>query len=371
MINVSEVKKLAEIRTKKKDNLVLTIYLNTHRGQDPQEKYFTVFKDMAKDIENEVGDKGRKAVKKDLKKITDFLRYKFSKKAKGIVIFSCKAENIWQIIELPVSVFNQYFLARSFYIKSLLRILEDYERFCLLLVDKEKARVFTVYLGKIEEHFDVFDEVVGKHKQGGASEARFQRHHEDEVHRHLKRVARLTFRFFKRQKFDRLIIGYTTPEVLPLLKAVLHPWLLDRIVAKFDVEMFAPTKKILSKALKIEGIVERQKEEEAVQILENNLGPKKKGIVGLDDTLFELQEGRVNFLIINRGFKHKGRECQKCKYLDTWQEKTCPLCGFEMRPIKDVVEKAVKKALDSDIKIEFVKSKKLEKLGKIGALLRF
>ncbi len=371
MIALSDVKKLAKIKTKSKGNLVLSVYLNTDRRLDQHEKYLALFKDMAKEIEKEASGKGAKNIKTDLDKIESYLAYQFNKKAKGLVIFSCQAENIWQVLELPVGVFNQCFLAQSPYINPLIMLLEDYQRFCILVVDKEHARIFSVYLGKIEEHLNVFDKIIGRHKKGGSSAARFSRHRDDEVQKHLKKIADLLFRFFKKNNFDRLIIGYTTPEILPILESILHPWLKERIVGKFDAEIFASEKKILEKSLKIEESIELQKEEKIVELLENNLGPNGKGVTGLDDTLFELQEGRVEELIIYQGFGHKGSECQKCKYLDAWQEKVCPLCSFPMRLIKDAVEKAVKIALEQNIKIRFVRSKRMIALGKIGANLRF
>lgn len=371
MITILDVKKLAKIRIKSKDNLILSVYVNTNRRFDQHEKYLALFKNMAKEIGKEASGKGAKNIITDLDKIENYLAYQFNKKAKGLVIFSCQAENIWQVLELSVGVFNQYFLAHSPYINPLIALLEDYERFCILVVDKEHARIFTVYLGKIKEHIDVFDKVTGRHKKGGSSAARFSRHREDEVRKHLKKIADLLFRFFKKNDFDHLIIGYTTPEILPLLESVLHTWLKERIVGKFDAEIFASGKKILEKSLKIEKSVELQKEEKIVELLENNLEPNRKGVTGLDDTLFELQEGKVEELIIYQGFSHRGSECQKCKYLDAWQEKVCPLCRFPMRLIKDVVEKAVKKALEQNIKIKFVRNKRMIDLGKIGANLRF
>lgn len=372
MIDLKEVKRIAT--AKSKDHLILTVYLNTDRRYNPRDEYLTIFKDMSREILKELkeDDKERnKFLEKDIKKIDDYLKYDFSKKARGLFIFSCYAENIWKVIELPIPVFNQYFLAHTPYINPLLRILDDYEKFCVLLVDKEKARIFTVYLNEIVEHLEIFDEIVGKHRQGGSSEARFQRHHEDEVHRHLKRTSRILFKFFKKQNFDRLIIGYTTSELWPLLESCLHPWLKQKIVAKFHAEMFASQKTILNKVLPLSMKIEREKEAEIFNLLKENLGPRKRAVSGLENTLFELQEGKVQLLIINRNFKDKGRECLNCGYLDSWDQKFCPLCGSQMRPLKNVVEKAIKKALTENIKVEFIQNKKLTELGNIGAILRF
>jgi peptide chain release factor subunit 1 len=369
MLNVDEVKKIAKIKTKKRDNLILTVYLNTDRSVDQKEKYFMVLKDMAKKIK--IAERENPNLNKDWNKIENFLKYKFSKKAKGLFILSCIPEKIWNLNELQISLPNLSFADRNPYVKPLVNILEDYQKYCLILVSKDKARIFTVYLGKIVEHFDVFDVVVGKHKKGGSSEGRFQRHHEDEVHRHLKKVAEKLFFFFKKEKFNRIIIG-STSEVLPEFEKVIHPWLRERVAGKFHTELFANANKLLKESLKIEEQIERNEENYRLAQLKNNLGPKKYAVSGLDDTLFELQEGRLNLLIIKKAFKASGRECIECNYIDAWKGKKCPICREETRKINDIIERAIEIAFEKNVKIEFVEGdNEFEKLGNIGGLLRY
>src|SRR2546426_686041 len=86
-------------------------------------------------------------------------------------------------------------------------LMDEYERYAVALVDKEKARLFTIFMGEIEESDAFKDFVPGKHHQGGPSQARYQRHHEAYVHWHLKRVARHLAQILGRRPFDRLILA--------------------------------------------------------------------------------------------------------------------------------------------------------------------
>ena len=45
------------------------------------------------------------------------------------------------------------------YLRPLIAALDEYARYGVVLMDKEKARFFTVYMGEIQEHEAVFDEV--------------------------------------------------------------------------------------------------------------------------------------------------------------------------------------------------------------------
>ena len=85
------------------------------------------------------------------------------------------------------SVIGELFEVRAL---SVFHQLDEYERYAVALVDKEKARFFSVFLGEIDETDDFKDFVPAKHDQGGVSQANFQRHHEAHVFRHLKRVER-------------------------------------------------------------------------------------------------------------------------------------------------------------------------------------
>jgi hypothetical protein len=54
---------------------------------------------------------------------------------------------------------------------------------------KQRARLFTVFLGEIEERASFQEELLpARTDQGGLSQAGYQRHHEAHVHWHLKRV---------------------------------------------------------------------------------------------------------------------------------------------------------------------------------------
>ncbi len=49
------------------------------------------------------------------------------------------------------------------YIAPLLEILDEYERYGVVLADKEQARLFTVFIGEIAEHYDAFAPAPVKH----------------------------------------------------------------------------------------------------------------------------------------------------------------------------------------------------------------
>jgi hypothetical protein len=58
----------------------------------------------------------------------------------------------------------------------------------------------------------------------------------------------------------------------------------------------------------------------------------QKAVTGIDQTLAQLQKGRVRALVIARGVTATLRECTKCGTVDRSADPTCANCGSERRP---------------------------------------
>lgn len=98
------------------------------------------------------------------------------------------------------------------YTRPLSLVLDEFDRYCVLVVDSRKARIFSLFLGVMEEYTDIFveDEVPNRVRvnlsmtgssagiYGGIGDERIQRHIEDHVHRHIKNVTDKAFEFFKK-----------------------------------------------------------------------------------------------------------------------------------------------------------------------------
>jgi len=189
----------------------------------------------------------------------------------------------------------------------------------------------------------------------------------------LKAVSERLLALFERHAFDMLLVGRPSSEIKPWFMDELHPLLQERIGAWFDLEMFAPLDEITREIVLVEKHLKEDQERDVLDRLKDSLGPTKMGVTGLDDTLFLLQEGKLNKLIVKEGFRAGGRECPNCGYLDAMPAGgTCPACGNQMRPVEDVVDRAVRIAFDRHVKVHFVEGdEEFEQMGNIGGLLRF
>jgi peptide subunit release factor 1 (eRF1) len=146
--------------------------------------------------------------------------------------------------------------------------------------------------------------------------------------------------------------------------------LLDRRAGRLSVPVSAPVEEIATALQSVEKLIRRRREAEAIQRLDESAGAGQAGVSGPDATLQALSDRRVSVLLVAEGFAGPGSRCPTCGYLgvNVWQ---CARCGARPAALDDVVEPAVAEAVTEQAQVRFVRPGRLDRFGKIGALLRF
>lgn len=294
---------------------------------------------------------------------------------KGLVLFAAPAIDVWHIYRLPVPVRDMVYVGDRPQVRTLVRIAEEFEPTGVIFVDRRHGRLFRVFMGDIDEWAEERDDdVPGWHDQGGWSQARYQRHIEDHIHRHFKQVAEDARRFFEQAPITRLILA-GQPENTKAFEELLPNDLRQKVVAHIPMEHFAGLRDILDRVLEVEQQIERQVEAERFQKLQDAIYAGK-GVKGLPATLQALNEKRVMLLLVAEGFVAPGAECTQCGWLtDDADLAACALCGGAMLRTDDVVELAIERALEQADDIDIIRGdlrdRMLEEAGGIGAILRY
>lgn len=371
MVTITEddIRSLAAF--KGEDAPVTSVYLNVDGGRHVR------FQDVIRSAESMLREAMHKhdgvpSVRADLQRVQGLVKGGIDRsRTRGLAVFSCSAHDFWQVLELPVPVHDQVVVNHSPSVRQLEVVVDEYERFGVLLADKHRARVFVYELGELIES----TELVEPLPRTDDVDRSFQRDHGQNhqtalVHQHLRRAADVAFRMFQDPGFERLIIG--APEKIAAeLTSVLHPYLQERIEARCSIPVGASLDEIRAAALAVDAAVERRKEAEMVAKLRDAVGAGRRGVAGLDDTLQALVERRVETLLVSHGYSHPGWRCRSCNHIRR-VGRVCPVCQSEMRPVDDVVEEAVEEALMQSCKVETcIGNADLDVMGGIGALLRY
>jgi peptide chain release factor subunit 1 len=313
----------------------------------------------------------RSSVAGDATRMHDFLQEMDRGFTRGVALFSCSSLRLWEEVTVPRPLKELAAVAEHPYVLPLEALIETYERFCTVIVDREKARFFLARMGRIAEQTGIADDVPGQHDQGGWSQARYQRHIEDHVARHLKHAAELLLALFKHRGFDHLILA-GPEEVIPEFEHGLHDYLKRRVVARMSISMQASTAEVLERSLAVEERLEAERERQVVERLHAEDSAGRQAVIGADRVLRALNDSRVETLVVPFGLSLPGKRCVGCGRLAI-DDGRCSVCGGRLEAVPDVVESAVAAALRQGSRIEtlsFLDDGEVQKQ-EIGALLRF
>ncbi len=373
MLSREELKEIAKMRGD--GAFFVSLYLNVNPATNIKDNYVIHVKNMLKKTAESIGKDELKRVSADLEKVESYILSNKRIFKKGLAILSSSKKDFWREFHLSVPMKNEIVVDNTPYIKPLLDILDNYRRYAILLVGKESARLFLVHLGEIEEYTEVSSaDVPGKHKKGGwfsLSSKSYERHTDYHVELHLKDVLKELDSFMSGEYVGRMVIG-GSEEAVTRVKGMLPQTIATKIIGSFQAEMFANSKEILEKVEPVLLTFEDKKEAETIDDLLTKAMKNENAVVGIENVLNALQEGRVMRLVLLKDYKNTGLSCMNCGHLATQELAACPYCKSKLQKVNYIVDLAAQKAVEQGAMVEVVsKNKKLAEAGNIGAFLRF
>ncbi|KKL52885.1 hypothetical protein LCGC14_2281000, partial [marine sediment metagenome] len=254
MILKERVRELAALRPE--GHKVLSLYLNL----DPHE--FPTPRDRAVELgslldtaergihEDTLNHGQREGLKRDLERVRSYFDQEFDASGThGVVVFSASGAGLFEVIRLEGVVGSEVVIDDSPFIEPL-TTLPQTGGYCVLLINRQVARILVGGSESMREVAAIVDDVHGWHEQGGMAQGRFQRGIEKEVHDHVKHAADELFKRFKRGSVQRLIIG-TPDEMRSEIEASLHPYLRERIAGRIDVDLRASPTEVAKEATEV------------------------------------------------------------------------------------------------------------------------
>ena len=147
---------------------VLSVYLDLDPGGQVRRTYRVVFEDLVKETGARLTQEAREAFDAEAARVQSWLETE-PLKGKGLVLFSCAPRDLWQVFTLQVRVEHHLAFEPDPDLAPLLELLDDHERYAVALVDKRHARLFTVFMGEIEEADEFEDYLFRASMTRGAS----------------------------------------------------------------------------------------------------------------------------------------------------------------------------------------------------------
>ncbi len=372
MLIMDELKK---ITLQNVDDYFITLYLNVDPLFNKKADYMVHLKNMIKEVSESLDRSVYKKVRDKLGKIEDYVLMNKTLFKKSLVMVMSSDGSFEKIYNLNIPLRNALVIDKTPFLKPLFNILSNYLRYAVLLVGKDTARIFIVYLGEIVEYGKVHTEgVPGKHKKGGwfaLSQDHYERHIDYHVTLHLKDVLERFDSFLSSEDVEGIILG-GSQEAVSMVKDIIGKNIIDKVIGETGMEMFAKSDEVLKKVEPIISSYIKKKREKEVEILINDALKNLNAVLGIDDVMNALEEKKVMRLYVIENLMVSGYHCRGCGFITTQKVKTCPYCNSIPEGRDNIMDLAMEKAIEQDALVEVVSGEsRLREYGGIGALLRY
>lgn len=344
---------------------ILSLYLNV----DPQRRSTDERKLSLRRLLAQAASQG--AAPADIERVERFFDHEYSRQGKGVACFSWQAQDFWREYTLLVPVEDYVHVGRRPYVKPLSDLWDAYDRFGVVMVDREGGRIFIYHLGALEDSAGTLGAEVKRHKQGGWAAQKLQRYEDQEAKHNLKEAADWADEYLRQHNVTRVVLSGTDGN-LAQFRELLPRALQDKVVGQINLDMNASPAQVWERAFEVALAAQRQAESE---LLEQVITLAHKGgaaALGVQDTLAALQQGRVYQLLVDKEFHQPGYQCTNCRAVIIEPLAACPYCGGGLEPTADAVNLAVQEALDSGLKVSVLDhTTRLSEVGGIAAVLRY
>jgi rubrerythrin len=346
---------------------VLSVYLNTDPSQGGADVYKLKLRSMLKDVE----------LPDDTTAVENYIEREYEG-GRSVAIFSCAPEDFFRAYPLQVPMRSRMRISNRPHVKPLADLFDSYGWYGIALVDKQGARLFFFHLGDIREQEGVLGASIRRTKEGGSQAAGGRggnagqnQHTTEATERNMRESAEFAAKFFEENNVRRVLLG-GTEENVALFRGYLPKRWQSLVVGTFPISMNANNAEVMERAIKIGQEAEHRRETEAVKALITAAAKAQGGVIGLENTLLMVQEGRIQTLLVIEGFRAPGYRCQECGYITAQEKETCPYCGGSFTEIPDAVDLAVRRVLEDGGDVDVIHDNpQLEENGKIGAMLRY
>ncbi len=371
-------------RLEAQDGPFLSVYLLTDPSTAPGHNLHAQFEDIVRDLAArlEHDDVARERLPREADAVRSHLK-SLGTPSRSLAVFSCTTQHLLRDLPLPVRVVPGAYWGARPYVRPLLAVLDEDERTIVMLIDKERARFFRVFLEQIAEVEDIEDVTPARHRQlggtwaypsspdwvrGGWPESHLARHEEMHVHQHARRAADTLAQLAGRERVDRILVG-GTPEVVAEFGRLLPRALRGRFAGEVRVPLYAPPSAVLTAVQTVSEEIERAAEERLVADLLEQIGTGR-AVTGPAAVVEAVRDGRVYALVFAGTLHLAGARCRNCGDLTLDESATsCPACGGALQPEPDLGEVLALRVLAQGGRVEEVRGPAAERLSRYGGIV--
>ena len=361
------------------DSLILSLYVNVDQSNAAnlnrgfETRIEGLFRQLAETQNSNDGNKQR--FDAECRRVRQFLAG-YVPKGKALVVFSDSKQDFWWQHDLQVELPPGVRWSPQPWVRPLLEVIEEHDRFVVVLIDKHRARILAGDAAGIEQQAEILSDVPNKHATTGTdhiwSQAQMDRDHTKHVQWHAKRVTDELALVIDRLKLSRIVIGGPV-EATSVFTSMLPKRIQQMIIGTISAPVDAGHERL---AAELKTVQERAEHQDEAKLVDSMITAAMKGeraVLGVPETLNAIEEGRVYKMVIARDFRVAGKECSSCHVLVSDGDEKCAFCGARLEAAPDLINRASRRVIEKGGKVQLISGDAAVKLGEagVGAVLRF
>jgi peptide chain release factor subunit 1 len=296
---------------------------------------------LAKDREQH--HDARLSLRGDIERI-ETLAEEGSLKAGTLAAFSCSGAGFFEAVGLPRAVRGRATVDATPATRPMLAVLDEYHRCCAVVVDREIAYAWEMYLGEVSDT----GALPGAKQRGighTVNERRNDHKLEELEKRHFRQVAGALEELWRAGGYDVLVAGGHADE-LPRFLQMLSRQLRERVAGTFAVDHHRVTPAVAREhAESILRDYELAGHKRLVATILEKAAAGGPAAVGLEPCLWAGSLQAVETLCVLDEAVEPGVVCEQAHWMGLEGE-TCPVCGRATRATPDVIDELVEAVIE-------------------------
>ena len=377
MVNWEQLRELAAFRTEKGCAVSLYVSLDPSEVPTPAALETTVNSLLAQaerqldERKSRLAREAREALKADLRRIERWFDDDFDRQgARGVAVFACGLDNFWSTLTTPDPLADDVKLATELYLAPLARLVGRMDATLVAAVGRERGSVYRLRGGQLVEIADESESVPGQHDQGGWSQGRYERHIDEIVERHWRRVAD-TLDTCVRKLHGARVVLVGAEDMRSDFEDVLSNEVKGCLAGWATAEAHADAPQLLEAVKPVLDEWWASRESVLLERWREEAGRNGRASAGWEQTLEAASDGRVELLLVQDGSDRPAYQCPRCGRAQI-SNGSCPLDGTTMESRDGGLDLALHQTLAHGGSVHVLRDRQdLERVGGVAALLRF
>jgi peptide chain release factor subunit 1 len=278
---------------------IVSLYLNLQPNEFGRERFEPFLRrELAGRLRTFPGNgPERESIEQDAVNIRDYVS-QVDGSLNGLALFASSGADLFEAVPLAAPIdAHRLYIDEVPHLYPLARLLDEYPRYLALVADTRSARIFVVAANTTVKSERIEGEKTKHHKQGGWSQARYQRHTENFHLHHAKEVVEAIDRIVREEALDKILIG-GDEVIVPLLREQFPKHLDEKVIDVLKLDIRAPERDVLTATMNSVRERDAETDRERVEALLDAYRSNGLGTVGLENVRRALELGQVDELLV-------------------------------------------------------------------------